>query len=103
MRNVFVDKVAEEISKERAESLGVTGRTLAAALEALAEYDARKPHDRAAPERERLLARAVEATTHFIVQREACGLRDPNYVFDFYCVPREIIVRIGARPSAGAG
>jgi hypothetical protein len=96
-KNVKVDKTAEEISKEQAESLGLTGRKLTAALAALAAHDARPEAERNAEERERLLARAVDATTYFIVQREACGLRDPEYVYEFYSVPREVIVRIGAR------
>lgn len=102
MHSTFVDKVAEAISKEQAESLGVTGRKLATALEALATFDGAEaePGRRSPPERERLLARAVEATTHYLVQREACGLRDAKYVFDFYSVPREVIVRMGARAPA---
>jgi dihydrofolate reductase len=36
---------------------------------------------------------------HFVVQREACGLRDFAYVVRDYRVPREVAARMGAMPS----
>ena len=38
--------------------------------------------------RERVVWDLVETLTAFVVQREACGLRDARHVFDFYGVPR---------------
>jgi hypothetical protein len=40
---------------------------------------------------------ASEALWYFIVQREACGLRDPRPVIRDYRVPAEVYARMGAR------
>ena len=36
------------------------------------------------------------ALWHFVVQREACGLRDLRYVLRDYRVPHEVYARMGA-------
>jgi hypothetical protein len=42
------------------------------------------------------VAEASVALWHFIVQREACGLRDMRYVLRDYRVPPEVAARMGA-------
>lgn len=90
MASGWVDPFAYEISREKAGTLGRAGRKLEetlAALESCAD-DA---------EREELIWEATEIVTSIIIQREACGLRNPSFLFEFYAVPREVIARIGVR------
>ena len=47
--------------------------------------------------RRELVQQASEALWYFIVQREACGLRDPRPVIRDYRVPAEVYGRMGAR------
>ena len=89
-----------EIAQEAASALGRHGRALEAALKDLAEFDAA---DRQAEKSDRtaraaLVAAAAQALWHFIVQREACGLRDAGMVVRMYGVPAEVQHRIGAFP-----
>src|SRR5207237_9662317 len=65
-----------EIVREQASSLGRLGRRLEAALAALQAFDASHARARHSSAREALLAEAGNLLWHFIVQREACGLRD---------------------------
>jgi hypothetical protein len=86
-----------EIAQETAAALGRQGRALEAALKGLADFDAaaaeRGTPDRAA--RADLVATAGQALWHFIVQREACGLRDAGMVVRMYRVPAEVQDRMG--------
>ena len=86
-----------EIAQEQAAALGRLGRALEAALAALSESD----RGRAAPSaaRRQLVARASDALWCFMVQREACGLRDPRPVMRDYRVPVEVQNRMGAGVS----
>ncbi|MGC1348950.1 MAG: hypothetical protein WA858_04115 [Xanthobacteraceae bacterium] len=78
-----------EIAQEQAAALGRLGRALEAALAALSRHDradtardgdaANRPSP-AAPSRQRLVEEASDALWCFIVQREACGLRDQRLV-----------------------
>jgi uncharacterized protein DUF6665 len=90
-----------EIAQEKAAALGRLGRALEKALAALREFDA-APHD-ASPEqrnvRRVLVAEAGSALWHFIVQREACGLRDARAVMRDYRVPAEVQDRMGSFPT----
>ena len=86
-----------EIAQEKASALGRLGRRLEAALESLAAFDARPARNQSA--RENLLAEAGEALWYFIVQREACGLRDSAYVMRDYRVPGEVRARMGIMPA----
>ena len=99
MDNRFVDALLAEISKEKADSLGRAGNMLEAALHELSSFDAHR--DLADPDqqeqRRRLVWRIARLVTNFIVQREACGLADPDYVFEFYRVPPEVIAQLGKR------
>jgi hypothetical protein len=86
-----------EIAQETASALGRHGRALEAALKDLAEFDAADP-PRDRTERAILVATAAQAYWHFIVQREACGLRDAGMVVRMYRVPVEVQHRMGAFP-----
>jgi hypothetical protein len=90
----FVDVVQYEISEEKAGALGRAGRRLQAAIERFREHQA---SSHAHSHRESLLWDLVERVESFVVQREACGLRDSRHALAFYGVPREAIARIGAR------
>lgn len=95
MTSGWVDPFSYEISKEKAGTLGRTGEKLAKTLDAL--RSCQRGHD---AKRDELIWDATELVTSIIVQREACGLRNPSFVFDFYDVPREVIARIGVRRIA---
>lgn len=82
-----------EIAQEQASALGRLGRALETALAALAEYDREAEP---AGERARLVQAASDALWCFIVQREACGLRDARPVIRDYRVPAEVHNRMGA-------
>ena len=90
------DPIQHEIAEEKAAGLGRTEKRLIAALEAFRRQavDDGRP---ALARREQVVWDLVETLTSFVVQREACGLRDARYVFDVYGVPREAIARIGVR------
>jgi hypothetical protein len=92
-----VDSTAKEVAQEKAQALALTARSLESALHALREHDARGAAAFGDAKRAKLVAHAAERVLHYIVQREAQGLRDPRYVFDFYSVPTEVIARLGAR------
>jgi hypothetical protein len=99
MDNRFVDTISHEISKEKAESLGRAGRLLEAALRELRDFDARGGLPAAAGEEQRreLIWRLARLVTNVVVQREACGLTDIDYVLDFYNVPPEVVALLGKR------
>jgi plasmid stabilization system protein ParE len=88
-----------EIVQEQASALGRLGRALEAALAALAEHDRLDTGDRGDLERAGVRRRLVEDAGHalwcFMVQRKACGLRDPRSVLRDYRVPVEVQNRMG--------
>ena len=86
-----------ELAQEMAAALGRLGRRLERALQALAQFDAASVADPGEPRRERsaLLAEAGEALWLFVVQREACGLRDARQLMRDYKVPPEVQYRMG--------
>ncbi len=89
-----------EIAQETASALGRQGRALEAALNALAEFDTteRRGNPDGRARRRSLVAAAAYALWQFIVQREACGLRDTAMVVRMYRVPREVHALMGAVP-----
>ena len=96
-----------EIAQETAAALGRQGRALEAALRALAAFDAEPPSGASADRTTRasLVATAAQALWEFVVQREACGLRDAGTVVRMYGVPAEVRDRMGAfqrREPAGS-
>ncbi len=92
-----------EIAQEQAAALGRMGRALEAALAALSAHDKLEPDPDGRPAahaggtmvRARLLQDAGNALWCFIVQREACGLRDQRAIMREYRVPREVQNRMG--------
>jgi hypothetical protein len=99
-----------EIAQEQTAALGRLGRALEAALMALSRHDEEVGRDpgaevateRSATIRVRLLRDASTALWCFVVQREACGLRDQRQVMRDYRVSREVQNRMGAF-GGGAG
>jgi hypothetical protein len=92
------DVLDYEIVQEQASALGRLGRGLETALVALREFDAARapattPGDRQA--RAELVGAAGYALWMFVVQREACGLRDSRAVIRDYGVPAEVHNRMG--------
>jgi hypothetical protein len=95
------DLLAHELAQEKATALGRLGRALEAALAALAEFDAEPASSTSADRRKLrapLVAQASLALWYFVVQREACGLRDLRAVLRDYGVPPEVAARMGAQP-----
>jgi hypothetical protein len=93
-----------EIVHEQATALGRLGRALEAALRNLSDHDATEhgletalanhpPSSQAV--RTRLVEDASYALWCFIVQREACGLRDQGPIVREYRVPAEVRNRVG--------
>jgi hypothetical protein len=82
-----------EIAQEQASALGRLGRALEAALAALSAHKAEHPSGDS--ERARLVQDASDALWCFMVQREACGLRDPRPVIRDYRIPAEVYARMG--------
>ncbi len=100
------DLLEHEFAQEKASALGRLSRALEAALAALSEFDARHPREPSPAEhrasRAALVAEASVALWHFVVQREACGLRDTRHVLRDYRVPAEVAARMGAWPQPQA-
>jgi hypothetical protein len=82
--------LAYELMAEQAYSMGRAGRKVEAALAALRDHPGGE--GRAA-----VLKAAADAVWGFLVQREVMGLRDRNQVIAQYNIPREVLVRLGAR------
>jgi len=83
-----------ELLEEQAAALGRTGEKLATALAALRAHDGEGGDGEG---RARVLKAATDAAWCFFVQREVTGLRDRAQVVAQYEIPREVLVRIGAR------
>ena len=96
------DLLHYEIVQEQASALGRMGRALEAALAELRDFDVSHPPS-GAPSAERqarraLVAAAGHALWMFVVQREACGLRDSRTIMRDYKVPAEVFERMGVFP-----
>src|SRR5262249_49881713 len=94
--------IEHEFVRERAGALGRLGRALEQALAELAQFDA--DHSSSSPSskqlRAHLVKRASTALWHFVVQREACGLRDMRSLLREHAIPAEVAARMGARDGA---
>ena len=92
-----------EIVQEQASALGRLGRALEAALTKLRDFDAAHPPSQASPAeqqaRHALVAEAGYALWMFVVQREACGLRDSRTLMRDYRIPGEVLNRMGFLPT----
>jgi hypothetical protein len=95
---VPADVLDYEIVQEQAAALGRIGRKLEEALARLREFDAAHPRSDAptSAKRRTLVTEAGHALWMFVVQREACGLRDSRTVMRDYKVPGEVQHCMGA-------
>ncbi|MBX3598151.1 MAG: hypothetical protein KF874_11345 [Rhizobiaceae bacterium] len=80
-----------EIAGEKASSLGRAGDAVAQSLSRLRAFDG-EAFDRAA-----LLKSAADAVWAYFIQRELCGLRRHDDAIREYRIPREVLIRLGAR------
>jgi len=94
LHRIGVDVLDYEIAQETAAALGRMGRALEQALAKLKQFDADHLRSSAAAsaqkERRTLVTEAGHALWMFVVQREACGLRDSRTVMRDYNVPGEV-------------
>lgn len=101
---VPLDVLAYELAEERASALGRMGRALEQALARLREFDADHPRAEApepAQQARRILVReAGHALWMFVVQREACGLRNNRMLMRDYNVPGEVQLSMGPMLAA---
>jgi hypothetical protein len=98
-----IDVLNYEIVQEQAAALGRLGRGLEAALKDLREFDAThaRSEDSSAERQARrtLVTAAGHALWMFVVQREACGLRESRSVMRDYQVPAEVQGQMGVFPA----
>jgi hypothetical protein len=98
-----IDVLNYEIAHEKAVALGRMGRALEEALAKLREFDAAHPRSSALAStqqaRRSLVTEAGHALWMFVVQREACGLRDSRAIMRDYDVPGEVQLCMGAVPA----
>ncbi|RFC67491.1 MULTISPECIES: DUF6665 family protein [Mesorhizobium] len=80
-----------EIASEKASSLGRAGDAVAKSMALLRAYDGE------AAERRLLLKQAADAVWAYFIQRELCGLRRHDDAIREYGIPREVLVRLGAK------
>jgi hypothetical protein len=89
-----VDVLNYEIAQETAAALGRMGRALEKTLATLREFDIAHPRAETPPSaqqaRRTLVMEAGHALWMFVVQREACGLRDSRAIMRTYGVPGEV-------------
>jgi len=79
-----------ELLQEQAYSLGRAGLKVETAIAALRAHPGGEGRDQ-------VLKAAADAVWGFFVQREIMGLRDRAAVIAHYGIPREVLVRLGAR------
>ena len=91
------DALGHEILAEKASALGRAGERAATCLARLRDHDAGGAREPEGDSRPRLLAQAAEAVHAFFIQRELCGLRRHEAVIREMQIPREVLVRLGAK------
>jgi hypothetical protein len=109
--NTPVEILGYEIVQEQASALGRLGRGLEAALAELRAFD--DTHLRLGSESEASAAECVvrralvlaagQALGMFLVQREACGLRETRSLMRDYKVPAEVQKQMGIFPARKGG
>jgi|SRR5581483_9054044 len=92
-----LDAINHEIAGEKAGALGRSGRKLRAALDNLERFDQRVVDKQRADAvaRAGLVKAASDAFWLYVVQREALGLVDSEYIRREYAVPPEVWRRGG--------
>ena len=99
----IVDTLQAEIAEEKAATLGRLTRAFEDALAHWRAVEAEAEASRGgtmARRRQRAFDAAARALWHFVVQREACGLRNTEDVLREYRVPGALRLRMG-RSDAG--
>lgn len=99
-----LESVQAEIAQEKASALARAAGRLEDALAALRAFDEEPPAQGDTAARRPLVDAAGQALWYYVVQREACGLRDVESVLREYRVPREVYLRMGyysAPPQGG--
>jgi len=86
-----VDVLDYELMSEKAASLGRAGYYAEQYLRRLHEYEG------GAEERVVLLKKTVEAVYAWFIQRELCGLKRHDSLIREYSIPKEVLVRLGAK------
>ncbi|SEP81390.1 hypothetical protein SAMN05216548_101553 [Faunimonas pinastri] len=104
IRDAAFDVLHHELMQERASSLSRTAEKLEAKLAALRDTDQQEGKETAI-DRERLLDEAGEALWHLVIQREACGLRNPESFFrELHATPEiRLQIRLRMRPLPKLG
>lgn len=90
LKSDTAESLRYELMEERAQSLGRAGRKVEAALAALRDHPGGEG-------RAETLRSAADAVWGYFVQREVMGLRNRAEVIAQYDIPREVLVRLGAR------
>jgi hypothetical protein len=85
--------VESEIAAEKASALGHHGRLAQKAVAALHAFDA---DPQPGIERAALVRTAAREVWKYFIQRELCGARDQREVIREYCIPQEVLIRLGA-------
>ena len=80
-----------EVAQEKAAALGHAGRVVAEKLTTLRAFEGDKA------DRIPLLRDAADAVWKYFIQRELMGLRRHDDAIREYGIPREVLVRLGAR------
>ncbi|KQZ14270.1 hypothetical protein ASD44_09460 [Mesorhizobium sp. Root554] len=98
---VAFDALGHEILAEKAAALGSAGRKAEKCLTRLQEHDGADAGSSAKEERDavrnRLLKEAADAVYAWFIQRELCGFRRHEGVIREFGIPREVLIRLGAR------
>ncbi len=95
--------IEREIAGEKAAALGRSGRKLRVALDNLSLFDEtvkhRGPRSDHAAARSELVEIAADALWSYVVQREAMGLMDSEYIAQEYRVPADVWRTMRPRPD----
>lgn len=91
MQEAFFDALGHEVLSEKAASLGRAGERMERTLTVLTRLA------REAPERPAALRESADAVYAYFIQRELCGFRRHDDIIRDYKIPREVIVRLGAK------
>jgi hypothetical protein len=101
LSDVLFDALGHEILAEKASALGRAGEKAEACLARLDAHVEGQRDDHAASghdsHRMTLLKEAADAVYAFFIQRELCGLRRHDAVIRDLRIPREVLVRLGAK------
>ena len=91
LQDSLVSALDYEVAQEKASSLGHAGRIVAERMATLHAFEGERA------DRIPLLKDAADAVWAYFIQRELCGLRRHDDAIREYGIPREVLVRLGAR------